>query len=121
MFYKLALANASGVAQPMILIANDGNLLPQPVGLTTETDHLGVAERFDIVVDFSSYAIGEKLHMVNLADHFDDEERTGRGAERQEGHHRSFPAGGPVGHVPGSGRRTGSSSSASCATRCGRM
>ena len=33
-FFKLALANASDVAQPMIQIANDGNLLPQAVKLT---------------------------------------------------------------------------------------
>ncbi len=69
-FYKIALANASGTAQPMIQIANDGNLLPNPV-LLTQLDHLGIAERYDIVIDFSNYAIGEKLHMVNLADHFD--------------------------------------------------
>ncbi len=72
-FYKIALANASGTAQPMIQIANDGNLLPHPVTLT-QLDHLGVAERYDIVIDFSTFAIGEKLHLVNLADHFDDED-----------------------------------------------
>jgi manganese oxidase len=69
-FYKIALANASGVAQPIIQIANDGNLLPHPVTLM-ELDELGIAERYDIVIDFSQYPIGEKLHLVNLADHFD--------------------------------------------------
>jgi len=33
-FFKIALANASGSAQPMTQIANDGNLLPKPVVLT---------------------------------------------------------------------------------------
>ena len=69
-FFKLALANASGVAQPIIQIANDGNLLPHPVTLL-ELDEQGIAERYDIVIDFSKYAIGDKLHLVNLADHFD--------------------------------------------------
>jgi FtsP/CotA-like multicopper oxidase with cupredoxin domain len=72
-FYKIALANASGAAQPIVQIANDGNLLPSPVTLT-ELDDIGIAERYDIVIDFSRFAIGEKVHMVNLADHFDDEE-----------------------------------------------
>jgi FtsP/CotA-like multicopper oxidase with cupredoxin domain len=72
-FFKIALANASGVAQPMIQIANDGNLLPQPVTLTA-LDEQGIAERYDIVIDFSRYAIGEKLHLVNLLDHYDPEE-----------------------------------------------
>jgi FtsP/CotA-like multicopper oxidase with cupredoxin domain len=71
-FFKIALANASGVAQPMIQIANDGNLLPHPVTLF-ELDEQGIAERYDIVIDFSQYAIGEKLHLVNLADHWDPE------------------------------------------------
>jgi len=67
-FFKLTLANASGFAQPMTQIANDGNLLPLAVHLF-ETDELGIAERYDIVIDFSSYQIGDKLHLVNLADH----------------------------------------------------
>jgi manganese oxidase len=69
-FFKLALANASGAAQPMIQIANDGNLLPAPVTLSS-LDQLGIAERYDIVIDFSKYSIGDKLHLVNLAEHHD--------------------------------------------------
>lgn len=71
-FFKIALANASGVAQPIIQIANDGNLLPNPVTLT-ELDEMGIAERYDIVIDFSNYALNEKLHLVNLAEHWDPE------------------------------------------------
>src|SRR5882672_4838596 len=72
-FFKIALANASGVAQQMYQIANDGNLLPSPVILTA-LDEMGIAERYDIVIDFARYQIGDKLHLVNLADHFDVEE-----------------------------------------------
>ncbi|MGH8433071.1 MAG: multicopper oxidase family protein [Pseudomonas sp.] len=63
-FFKLSLSDAS----PMIIIANDGNLLPGPV-LVTSLDELGIAERFDIVIDFSRYRIGDRVWMVNLAEH----------------------------------------------------
>ena len=69
-FFKIALANASGVAQPIVQIGNDGNLLPNPVTLMA-LDEQGIAERYDIVIDFSQYAIGDKLHLVNLAEHYD--------------------------------------------------
>jgi FtsP/CotA-like multicopper oxidase with cupredoxin domain len=63
-FFKIALSDGS----PMIQIANDGNLLPQPVVLT-QLDEQGIAERYDIVIDFSRYSIGQKVWMVNLAEH----------------------------------------------------
>lgn len=65
-FFKIALSDAS----TMILIANDGNLLPVPLQLT-QLDEMGVAERYDIVIDFSRYALGSKVWMVNLAEHQD--------------------------------------------------
>jgi FtsP/CotA-like multicopper oxidase with cupredoxin domain len=65
-FYKLALSNGA----PMIQIANDGNLLPRAVQLT-ELDEMGIAERYDIVIDFSNYQDGTKIRMVNLAEHQD--------------------------------------------------
>src|SRR5689334_9120376 len=69
-FFKVALANASGAAQPIIQIANDGNLFPSPVTLLA-LDEQGIAERYDIVIDFSKYSIGDKLHLVNLCEHQD--------------------------------------------------
>lgn len=60
-FFKLALSDGS----PMIQIANDGNLLPHPVPLT-ELDEMGIAERYDVVIDFSRYAVGTKVWLVNL-------------------------------------------------------
>jgi FtsP/CotA-like multicopper oxidase with cupredoxin domain len=65
-FFKIALSDGS----PMIFIANDGNLMPGPVVLT-ELDEQGIAERYDIVIDFSRYSIGSKVWMVNLAEHED--------------------------------------------------
>ncbi len=62
-FFKLALSDGS----PMIQIGNDGNLLPNPVVLT-ELDEQGIAERYDIVIDFSRYTPGPntKVWLVNL-------------------------------------------------------
>ncbi len=69
-FFKLALANASGAAQPMYWIGNDGNLLPRALKVT-ELDEQGIAERYDIVIDFSKYTVGTKLYFVNLCEHQD--------------------------------------------------
>ncbi|MGJ7582821.1 multicopper oxidase family protein [Variovorax sp. RHLX14] len=65
-FFKLALSNGA----PMIQIGNDGNLLPRAVQLS-ELDEMGIAERYDIVIDFSDYSDGTKVHLVNLAEHQD--------------------------------------------------
>jgi FtsP/CotA-like multicopper oxidase with cupredoxin domain len=65
-FFKVALSDGS----PMIQIANDGNLLPKPVVLT-QLDEQGIAERYDIVIDFSRYTPGSKVWMVNLCEHQD--------------------------------------------------
>jgi manganese oxidase len=65
-FFTIALSDGS----PMVQIGNDGNLLPAPVTLN-RLDEMGVAERYDIVVDFSRYHIGDKVWMVNLAEHTD--------------------------------------------------
>jgi FtsP/CotA-like multicopper oxidase with cupredoxin domain len=71
-FFKLALSDGS----TMIQIANDGNLLPHPVPLT-QLDEQGIAERYDIVIDFSRYPLSTnpanptKVHLVNLAEHQD--------------------------------------------------
>jgi manganese oxidase len=63
-FFKVGLSDAS----PMIFIANDGNLMPSPVVLS-QLDEQGIAERYDIVIDFSRYSIGDKVWMVNLCEH----------------------------------------------------
>ena len=65
-FFKIALSDGS----PMIQIANDGNLLPHPVTLT-QLDEQGIAERYDIVIDFSRYSLNSKVWMVNLCEHQD--------------------------------------------------
>src|SRR5436309_3376649 len=65
-FFKISLSDGS----PMIQIANDATLLPSPV-VVTQLDQQGIAERYDIVIDFSSYSVGQKVSMVNLLEHSD--------------------------------------------------
>jgi FtsP/CotA-like multicopper oxidase with cupredoxin domain len=68
-FFVLALSDSSQFVQ----IANDGNLLPVTVPLT-QTDQLGIAERYDIVIDFSHYNAGKTVDLVNLQVHQDGRE-----------------------------------------------
>ena len=63
-FYEFYLVNSANVAQPFTYIANDGNLLPAPL-LNQTRVRLGVAERGDIVVDFSRFALNTELYLVN--------------------------------------------------------
>ena len=74
-FIKLALVDQTGRPMPFHCIANDGNLLPRPVNILNGIlDTQGVAERFDIVVDFgllkSRYG-AQKLYLVNTMLQFD--------------------------------------------------
>jgi FtsP/CotA-like multicopper oxidase with cupredoxin domain len=49
---------------PFKFIANDGNFVVNPITLT-QLDEQGIAERYDIVVDFSMFRPGERIHLVN--------------------------------------------------------
>ena len=62
-FYEFYLTDRAGINQSFTYISNDGNLLPAP--LTTSKVRLGVAERADIVIDFSKYPVGTELFIVN--------------------------------------------------------
>jgi len=68
-FFKVALCDGGNNAVAFQQIANDGNLLPSPVTLT-ELDEQGIAERYDIVIDFTKVQ-GNRAYLVNLCDHFD--------------------------------------------------
>ena len=65
-FFKYGLSDGS----PMIQIANDGNLLPQPVPQIV-SDEQGIAERYDWIIDFSRYNLGDKVWLVNVCEHQD--------------------------------------------------
>jgi manganese oxidase len=75
-FLKIALIDDTGAAVPFHLVANDGNIMEHSVAfdgtLGTERGILpeqGIAERYDIVVDFSQFAPGRRLYFVNLLEH----------------------------------------------------
>ena len=57
--YEFFLSNG----QPFIQISNDGNLLPRP--LSRQSIRLGVAERVDVIVDFSKAKSGDKIYLQN--------------------------------------------------------
>jgi FtsP/CotA-like multicopper oxidase with cupredoxin domain len=69
-FFKVAMCDASGKVIPITQIANDGNLFPSPVRGLASLDEQGIAERYDIVVDFSPFN-GQKVYFVNLCEHQD--------------------------------------------------
>ncbi|MGE4607206.1 MAG: hypothetical protein AAEJ52_10730, partial [Myxococcota bacterium] len=66
---------------PFYMIANDGNIMEHAVyfdgsktvgGLTNRRAILptqGIAERYDIIIDFAAFPVGTKLRMVNLLEH----------------------------------------------------
>ena len=60
---------------PFTMIANDGNLLPHPVQI--QSFKQGVAERFDVVIDFSRYATGQAVYLVNRAEQVNGRGPTG--------------------------------------------
>ena len=64
-FIKLAIADGNGKAIPFQFIANDGNFVVNPITLL-ELDEQGIAERYDIVVDFSRFKDGDTASLVNL-------------------------------------------------------
>ncbi len=71
-FYRIGLSND----QNLTLIANDGNLLPQPVELRHV--RITVAERVDVVIDFSKVPIGSELYLVNVEDQINGRGPTGK-------------------------------------------
>ncbi|MES2295478.1 MAG: multicopper oxidase domain-containing protein [Pseudomonadota bacterium] len=67
-FYELSLRKktANGYADSKVkfhVISNDGNLLPRP--LYTDGIRVAVAQRHDIIVDFSQFKPGDQLYLVN--------------------------------------------------------
>jgi len=77
-YLKLALVDSRGNAVPFWGIANDGNVMEHSVAfdgtLGTTAGVLpeqAIAERWDIVVDFSRFAPGDRLYFVNLLEHQD--------------------------------------------------
>ena len=63
-FYQFFLTDLNNLSasNPFWVIANDGNLLPNPVQVSSV--RIGVAERVDIIIDFSQFA-GKTIYLEN--------------------------------------------------------
>jgi FtsP/CotA-like multicopper oxidase with cupredoxin domain len=75
-FYQFFLTdlNALSTSLPFWQISNDGNLLPKPIQVTSV--RLGVAERSDVIVDFSQFA-GRSILLENRLEQTDGRGPTG--------------------------------------------
>ncbi len=69
-WYKLALVNQAGKVVPVQVIATDGNLIPRPVTVN-QMDTMASGERFDVIIDFKPFKVGDRLYLVNLME-FED-------------------------------------------------
>jgi FtsP/CotA-like multicopper oxidase with cupredoxin domain len=74
-FHQIYITDLNGLSasNPMWQISNDGNVLPKPVQVPAVA--LGVAERADVIVDFSTFA-GKTIYLENRL-----EQRNGRGPD----------------------------------------
>ena len=73
-FFELALSSG----QPLVQVASEGGLLEFP--LPRPSILMGMAERVDVIVDFSNYPQGSELYLLNRAEQDD-----GRGPNRLGG------------------------------------
>ena len=69
-FYQFYLSKTNNSNHPFWVIANDGNLLPNPV-LTNNGVRVAVAERMDVIVDFSSFNVGDRVYIENRLEQCD--------------------------------------------------
>ena len=76
-YIKVALVTDTDEPVLFHMIANDGNIMEHSVAFPDGILPMqGIAERYDIIVDFSRYLPGTKIYMVNVAEH-----RNGKGPE----------------------------------------
>ena len=75
-YLKLALVKADGTPVPMYMVANDGGIMEHvaPFDGTFGSQRgvlpvQAIAERYDIVIDFSAFQPGERLYFVNVLEH----------------------------------------------------
>jgi spore coat protein A, manganese oxidase len=70
--YRFRILNASvsrsfkwslSTGDPLTVIGTDGGLMPAPQAVGSFRH--GMAERYEVVIDFSKYAIGQKIQMLN--------------------------------------------------------
>jgi len=58
-FYQLFLSSG----KPFTIVTGDGNFQPEPV--KAESIYLSVAQRVDIIIDFTAYKVGDSIVLIN--------------------------------------------------------
>src|SRR5262249_32681409 len=82
-FYELFLhTEDSSDTTPFSVITGDGNFQPNP--LLAESVYLGVAQRVDVIIDFSHFQEGERVYLVNQLQQINGRGPTGRLIPRPE-------------------------------------
>jgi len=71
-YFRLALVTENDEPVPFHMIANDGNIMEHAVYFANgELPTQAIAERYDIIVDFSGFTEDTRIYMVNLLEHRD--------------------------------------------------
>ncbi len=71
-YFKLALVDQDDNPVPFYMIANDGNIMEHTVYFADgQLPTQAIAERYDIIVDFSQFQEGDRLYFVNMLSHKD--------------------------------------------------
>jgi FtsP/CotA-like multicopper oxidase with cupredoxin domain len=65
--FNLSLIKPNGTQGPITVVAVDANFLEHPFDLSTRTLDLFVAMRFDVIIDFSAFEIGDKVYLKENA------------------------------------------------------
>ncbi len=69
-YFKFALVDEAGDPVPFYMVANDGNIMEHTVYFENgQLPTLGIAERYDIIVDFSQFEPGDRIYLVNMLQH----------------------------------------------------
>ena len=63
--YRIGVDRQPTVGEPFVLIGTDGGLMAAPQ--VVRSFLLAPAERVDVIIDFSSYAVGDKVVLTNLS------------------------------------------------------
>lgn len=86
-FYQFALAKDAEAAKsdpiPVIVITGDGNFLTEP--LVTKNLLMSVAQRYDVIIDFSHYEVGEEIILWNVLEQTNGKGPSGRILEEPDG------------------------------------
>lgn len=66
-FLNLALSRPGDFNQPFVVVSVEGNLIPNPIGFGEGVREITVApaERYDVIIDFSRYPLGQELLLQN--------------------------------------------------------